>query len=104
MIEDIRLEQRVSEAVAEDARLRRKAAIWTAAFTAAVAGTLFCAWAAVWAASDAAALAALLASGAVAATGTASYWAWRRVRRMDARIVAIVSAFAERAVEARLEA
>src|SRR5689334_22271799 len=104
MFEHLKLEQRVSALVVESAKLRRKAAGWTAACAAACTATLLCAWASASARGDGAALAALLGAAAASATGVSSYWAWRRARSVDGRILELLAGFAERAVDAGVEA
>jgi hypothetical protein len=104
MFNHLRMEQQVRTAVAQGARLRVRAAFWTAASAAlAVAGAFFAAVAA-GKTSDGAVLAALGAFAAATPAGVWGYWAWREVRRRDLRIVDVVSSFAERFVASQVDA
>jgi hypothetical protein len=103
MFSHLRMEQQVREAVAQGARLRVRAAFWTAASaTLAVAGVFLAAMAG-GGASGGVMLAALVTFAAATPAGVWGYWAWRDVRRRDRRIVDVVSSFAERYVASRVD-
>lgn len=96
MFKHLRMEQHVREAVAQGARLRVRAAFWTAASAAlVVAGVIFAAMAGGRDTSDGVlVLFALVAFAGVTPSAVWAYWTWRDVRRRDGRIVEVVSNFA----------
>jgi hypothetical protein len=104
MFNHLRMEQQVREAVAQGARLRVRAALWTAASVAlAVSGLFLAAMAVQRTSEDGVALASLVAFAAATPPAVWGYWAWRDVRRRDRRIVDVVSNFAERLIASRVD-
>lgn len=104
MFNHLRMERQVREAVAQGARLRTRAAFWTAACAVLAVAGMFLATMAAGETSDGAVIAALIAFAAATPASVWGYWAWRDVRRRDRRIVEVVSGFAERFVASQVDA
>jgi hypothetical protein len=106
MFNHLRMERQVREAVAQGARIRARAAFWTAASVALAVAGVFLAVMAVGGrtSEDGLTLAALVAFATATPPAVWGYWAWRDVRRRDRQIVDVVSSFAERFVASRVDA
>lgn len=104
MFNHLRMELQVREAIAQGARLRVRAAFWTAASAVLAVAGMFIATMAAGETSDGAVLAALIAFAAATPAGVWGYWAWRDVGRRDRHIVEVVSGFAERFVASQVDA
>jgi Cu/Ag efflux pump CusA len=90
------MEIKVREAVAQGARLRRRAVLWTAV-TATLAST-GATWFALEARNDGVALLGLLILSLAIVPAVWAYWAWKDADRRERRIVDVVARSAERLV------